>query len=157
MLLNKSICANLVLLLFLNIAFAQNVQKEIVSIAVTDSIKNQTVEMKTLPERLAQQQLDAYNKGDIDAFLLPYAENVEVYNFPDELNYTGKTKMKAGYENFFKANPDLHCELLNRIVLGNTIIDHELITGLTNGDTFKAVAIYKIENEKIAKVYFVRE
>lgn len=150
----KYSCFSIVFFAFLNVTFAQNIQKEVNDIIVS---KTKEIEMKTLPERLAQQQLDAYNNGDIDAFLLPYADNVEVFDFPEKLNFTGKEKMKTGYESFFKANPKLNCELLNRIVLGNTVIDHELITGLTNGNTFKAVAIYKIENDAIAKVYFMRE
>lgn len=155
----KYISLSIIFFTFLTIAFAQNIQKELVDPVVNDFTKNETTEteMKTLPERLAQQQLDAYNNGDINAFLLAYADNVEVYDFPGKLNYTGKDTMKQGYESFFKANPKLHCALLNRIVLGNTVIDHELITGLANGNSFKAVAIYKIENDAIAKVYFIRE
>jgi len=40
---------------------------------------------------------------------------------------------------------------------GNTVIDHERITGIPGSETFDAVAIYKIEDGKIAKVYFVRQ
>ncbi|MGD1840791.1 MAG: nuclear transport factor 2 family protein [Thermonemataceae bacterium] len=105
---------------------------------------------------LAQQQLDAYNNGDIDAFLVPYAETVEVYTFPNELSYKGKEKMRPRYAKFFEQYPDLHCELVNRIVQGNTVIDHERIQGIPGRSPFEAIAIYKIEDNKIAKVYFVR-
>lgn len=108
------------------------------------------------PEHLAQRQLNAYNLGDIDAFLAPYADSVAVYNFPDQLRYTGKERMRAGYASFFERNPNLHCELVNRIVDGNTVIDHERITGIEGSGPFTAIAIYKIEAGKIARVYFVR-
>ena len=36
---------------------------------------------------LAQEQLDGYNKRDIEAFLKPYSENVKIYTFPDQLLY----------------------------------------------------------------------
>lgn len=107
------------------------------------------------PEDLVQQQLDGYNARDIDAFLAPYSEEVEIYNFPNELRDKGKEKIKPGYEAFFARCPDLHCELVNRTVLGNTVIDHEKITGIPNMEFLEAIAIYKIENGKIAKVYFV--
>ncbi|MGB3182115.1 MAG: amidohydrolase family protein [Cyclobacteriaceae bacterium] len=109
----------------------------------------------TSPEDLAQQQLNGYNAGDIDAFMAPYSDSVEIYVFPDQLRSKGKTAMREAYRQMFERLPDLHCELKNRIVMGNTVIDKEYITGIPNGP-LEAIAIYKIENGKIAKVYFVR-
>ncbi|WP_205853545.1 nuclear transport factor 2 family protein [Polaribacter filamentus] len=105
------------------------------------------------PEYLAQEQLDAYNKRDIDAFLKPYAKDVKVYRYPNNLEYEGLENMRNRYEGFFKNNPDVNCKLINRIVNKNQVIDHELVTA--NGNIFKAVAIYTIENGKIISVTFM--
>ena len=105
------------------------------------------------PRYLAQEQLDGYNNRDIDAFLKPYAKNVKVYRFPNKLNYEGLEKMRKNYESFFKNTPDLHCKLISRVVHKDKVIDHELVTA--NGKTFKAVAIYKMKNGKIASVTFL--
>jgi imidazolonepropionase-like amidohydrolase len=107
------------------------------------------------PEQLAQQQLNAYNARDIDAFLEPYSEDVKIYGFPNQLQMEGKEAMRKGYANMFENTPDLHCELINRMVNGNTVIDQELVTGFQNGP-LKAIAIYKIKNHKIAEVYFIQ-
>jgi len=112
---------------------------------------------KNAPEELAQEQLEEYNARDIDAFLAPYAEDVELYTFPNELNTKGKSEMRKQYEQMFANTPDLHCELVNRIVNGNTVIDHERITGFSKGKAFEAVAIYKIGEGKIKKVYFIKK
>jgi hypothetical protein len=40
------------------------------------------------------------------------------------------------------------------MVIGNKVIDEEYITA--NGNHFSAIAIYEIENGKIAKVTFIR-
>ncbi|WBX75190.1 nuclear transport factor 2 family protein [Tenacibaculum ovolyticum] len=106
------------------------------------------------PKILAQEQLEGYNKRDIDAFLKPYAKNVKVYTFPDKLNYKGIDEMRKRYAPMFEKTTDLHCKILNRIVKGTTVIDEELVTA--NGNTFKAVAIYEITNGKISSVRFVR-
>lgn len=113
--------------------------------------------IEKIAENLAQEQLDAYNNRDIDAFVLPYAENVKVFNFPSELLYEGKDKMFDLYGRMFVRTPDLHCRLVNRIVMGNTIIDHEEVTRQKNEPPMKAIVIYKILDGKIAEVYFVRE
>ncbi|WP_237275349.1 nuclear transport factor 2 family protein [Tenacibaculum ovolyticum] len=106
------------------------------------------------PNILVQEQLEGYNKRDIDAFLKPYAKNVKVYTFPDKLNYKGIDEMRKRYAPMFEKTTDLHCKILNRIVKGTTVIDEELVTA--NGNTFKAVAIYEITNGKISSVRFVR-
>lgn len=109
------------------------------------------------PEQIAQRQLNAYNAGNLDAFVSYYHPEVEVYNFPNQLNYKGRENMRPGYGSFFQANPNLHCELVNRIVIGNKVIDREHITGLSKGGSFDAVAIYEIEAGLIRKVFFLRE
>ena len=112
---------------------------------------------ETIAEKLAQQQLDAYNNRDAEAFILPYAEDVKVFNFPDQLLYEGRDEMYGLYGRMFSRTPDLHCKLVNRIVLGNTVIDQEEVTIRKEEPPMRAIAIYKIRDGKIAEVYFIRE
>lgn len=117
-------------------------------------IQTDTLAIAT-PEQLAQQQLNAYNARNIDAFLYPYSDTVEVYHFPNQLQYTGKTEMRRRYEKMFADTPELYCNLVNRIIQGNTVIDQESVT--FDGKTAQsATAIYKIQDGKIQQVYFVR-
>ena len=104
------------------------------------------------PEMLVQQQLNAYNAHDLEAFLAPYAEDVEIYVFPDKPEMKGKTAMRKAYQ-FVTQTPGLYCRLVNRIVQGNMVIDHEEVCGF--GDKpVHAVAMYLVEKGKIRKVYF---
>lgn len=106
------------------------------------------------PEDLVQQQLNAYNQRNIDAFLEPYADDVEIYYHPDKLSMKGKEAMRKTYSGMFQTIPALHCELKNRIVQGNVVIDHE---NVSFGDSsIKAIAMYTIEGGKIQKVYFLK-
>lgn len=123
-------------------------------IAVSPNGKYLSLVVEQSAAGIVQNQLDAYNARDIDAFLNTYSDDVQVYNFPNELNYAGKEKMRENYANFFDSTPDLNCEIKNRIVIGNKVIDKEKVTA--NGTTFNAVAIYEVKNGKIAKVTFIR-
>lgn len=101
---------------------------------------------------LAQQQLNAYNAHNLEAFLAPYAEEVELYSFPNKLELKGKTEMRKAYQ-FVTKTPKLYCRLVNRIVEGNTVIDQEEVWGF--GDKpVTAIAMYVVEGGKITKVYF---
>ena len=114
--------------------------------------------VKPDPEDIAQIQLNAYNERDLETFLSVYAPDVEVYNFPDELQYKGIDKMRERYSEFFDKADELHCKLLNRIVQGKYVMDKELVTtGIPGRDTIRASALYEIENGFIQKVWFLRE
>ena len=101
-----------------------------------------------------QAQLEAYNNRDIEGFLNPYADDVQVFDFPEKFLFQGKEIMRARYSSFFDSTPDLYCKLVNRIILGNKVIDEESVTA--NGMQFQAIAIYEIEGGKITKVTFIR-
>ncbi|MBX2877648.1 MAG: amidohydrolase family protein [Saprospiraceae bacterium] len=107
------------------------------------------------PVDLAQRQLNGYNARNIEAFLEPYSDNVELYRFPDQLMGKGRAFMRSTYSKMFENTPDLHCELVNRIVQGDTVIDRERVTGF-GAKPLEATAIYKIKDGKIVKVYFIQ-
>ena len=107
------------------------------------------------PEILVQQQLNAYNARDIEAFLAPYSDSVVLYDLSGGEMMRGKQAMRESYSRLFTNVPELHCKLVNRMILGNTIIDQEKVTGF-NEIPLQAIAIYKIEDGKIAKVYFTQ-
>ncbi|GLR16633.1 amidohydrolase [Portibacter lacus] len=110
--------------------------------------------IQNTPSALAQRQLNGYNSRNIEAFLEPYAEDVEIYSYPDKLLFTGKQQMRENYSKMFENTPNLHCELKGRIVQNNIVIDKERVR--FGKKYFEAVAIYHIENDKIKKVYFIQ-
>lgn len=116
---------------------------------VTDTIK------KDSPVDLVERQLKAYNARNVDAFLEPYADDVELYEFPDKLISKGKDAMRKDYEGMFKNIPSLHCDIVGRIIQRNIVIDKESISGMGK-NKFEATAIYHIEKNKIKKVYFIQ-
>lgn len=107
------------------------------------------------PEQLAEHQLQGYNERNINKFLEAYSDSVKVYMFPNKLMYTGKDKMKSGYEGMFASTPDLHCTLKSRMILGNTVIDEERVLLSKSRPLLEAIAIYKVAAGKIQEVYFI--
>jgi hypothetical protein len=63
--------------------------------------------------------------------------------------------MYKDYSGMFERVKELHCEVTERIIQGNIIIDHESVTGF-GPNPFKATAIYTIEKGKIRKVHFIQ-
>lgn len=107
------------------------------------------------PEETVQKQLEAYNARDIEAFLATYAEDAQLFELPDKLLARGSAQLRERYTKRF-ADPRLHAEIVKRIVVGNTVVDHERVRlTLPEGPgTLEAIAIYEVRDGKITTVWF---
>lgn len=111
---------------------------------------------KTLrPEEVVQQQLDAYNARDIDAFMAHWAEDAQYYEHPDTLLASGKAEIRERHIARFK-EPSLYGERVKRMVLGSMVIDQEVVTrNFPQGrGKMDVIAIYEVEQGKILKAWF---
>ena len=106
------------------------------------------------PEPFAQRQLDAYNARDLDRFVREYTDDVVVYRMPDPNPViVGRSALAAHYRDNRFNLPDLHAKLINRMVFGNKVIDHEVITGLGENPV-EVAAVYEVRDGLIAAVWF---
>ena len=104
---------------------------------------------------IIQQQVEAYNSHDLEAFLSFYSDSIEAYLFPDSLLGKGKEIMEPLFKELFDNAPNLHVEIINMISFGDYFISEEVATGMPGGETIEAVEIYKVENNLITKVWFI--
>ncbi len=108
------------------------------------------------PLVLTLHQVNAYNAKNLEAFLETYANDIEIYDFPDKLLVKGKEEMKKVYGQLFRNYPKLHCEVKDRMIQGSTVILKEHISGIELG-TLQSIVIYEITENKISKVYFINQ
>jgi hypothetical protein len=108
------------------------------------------------PETLIQKQLDAYNALDIDALMATYAEDAQQFEHPDKLLASGAGQIRGRFVARFK-EPNLHAVLIKRIVAGNIVVDHEHVTRTfpEGAGKIELVCIYEVQNEKIARAWFI--
>lgn len=115
-----------------------------------------TMNSKTVrPEEIVQQQLDAYNARDIDAFMAYSADDALYYQHPDTLLARGKGEIRERHIARFQ-EPSLYGERIKRMVVENLVIDQEVVTrNFPQGrGKMDVIAIYEIEQGKIAKAWF---
>ena len=110
------------------------------------------------PETVIQKQVGAYNARDIDKFIACHSPNVKLYNYSEvEPFAVGHSNLRSIYEDVFNHSPNLNTEILTRIVMGNTVIDHEIVTGRKGVDLSEIIAIYEVENDLIVEARFKRK
>ena len=102
--------------------------------------------MKLKPADVVQAQLDAYNAHDVEALLATYAVDARQYEQPDRLLAQGQAALRERMAARFAASRP-RAELLRRMVLGTTVIDHERIVNRTPDGTVvrELIAIYEVD------------
>jgi hypothetical protein len=67
----------------------------------------------------------------------------------------GTAAIRQRYQTLFTTYPENHAALVNRVVVGNVVIDHEDIMR-SPSERLNAAAIYTVKDGLIARVDFVR-
>lgn len=108
-------------------------------------------------EKTVQKQLDYYNANNLEKFISTYHDDIELLSLEDNtLILRGKEALKTKYRERFEVQK-VQAELVNRIVIGDKVIDHEHVSGIKKGEIVKAVAVFKVEEGLIKKVWFLHE
>ena len=107
-------------------------------------------------EDIVQAQLDAYNAQDLDKLCRFYAEDCELASLNGEVTQRGRAEVHARYKAAFAQFPQNRARLVNRIAVGNTVVDHEDVSRAPGGERFEVIAIYTLKNGFIARVDFAR-
>jgi uncharacterized protein (TIGR02246 family) len=108
-------------------------------------------------ETVVQRQLDAYNAQNLEAFCVCFADDCVIADLNGAVSGQGADAVRARYAKLFAEFPQNRAELLNRIVVGDVVIDHEDIARTPDGARFRAAAIYTVRDGMIARVDFLRE
>lgn len=104
-----------------------------------------------------EEQLKAYNNRDIESFIINFSEDCKIEDGEGNLIMQGRSNIYQSYRNMFEASPDLHCKIVNRIVLSEYVLDEERVTGrMGNTEENHVVAVYRVQNNMITHVRFLR-
>ena len=112
------------------------------------------------PTTIVQRQLDACNAHDVDALMAIYSDDVQHFEFPSTLVASGAAQVRERLSVRFQ-EPELHARLVNRIAMGNLVIDQEVITRNFPGPdagsqigTIELIAMYEVSGERIVRAWF---
>ena len=125
-------------------------------------VLSQHIKMKNLknlsPEQIVQKQLIAYNNRDIASFMALFSDGFKCYDYHSgELTIDGFADCQKFYQSLFDLSPNLHSTIIKRVVLGNTVIDHEHIIGRKgSNEILEMILIFEVKEEKIHKITVIK-
>ncbi len=105
---------------------------------------------------ITQAQLDAYNAQDLDLYCSFFTDDVIVADVGGAVTSNGIEAYRARYAKAFADFPQNKAELLARMPINGTVIDHERVSRGPAGPVFEVAAIYTFRGDKIARVDFVK-
>ena len=77
---------------------------------------------------VVQRQLEAYNEHDLERFVAEYSDTVQIFRPPVvQPAISGKAQLSEFYGSQRFSLPALKADILNRMVLGTRVVDHERI------------------------------
>ena len=108
------------------------------------------------PRPVVERQLAAFNDRDVDSLLAVYAEDAEMYEHPATLVAKGSEALRERFAVRFR-EPNLHARLLNRIVMGSIVVDHEEVsrTFPDGAGKIELTMIYEVRDGRIAKAWSI--
>ena len=103
-----------------------------------------------------EEQLEAYNGRDLERFLACYSRDVVIEDGAGNVTLRGHDAFRQRYQRSFAQFPEQRCRVVNRIRIGEYVIDEEKITGWGRGEVH-VVAIYRVVGQQIVHVRFLDE
>jgi hypothetical protein len=100
--------------------------------------------------------LAAYNAHALGDFMAFFSPEAALFEFPDKPLAKGTAEIRKRYEARF-AEPNLHVEIVNRIVMGEKVIDREQIrrTFPEGPGTWNVVVINEVKGGRVTNVWFI--
>jgi uncharacterized protein (TIGR02246 family) len=105
---------------------------------------------------VAQAQLDAYNAQDLEKYVTYFTQDCVISGLNGTPTETSRDALQARYAKAFAQFPQNKAELKNRVAVGNTVVDHELVIRSPGGEQFEIIAIYTFRDGLISRVDFAK-
>jgi hypothetical protein len=105
-----------------------------------------------------ERQLQAYNTRNLSTYISLFSDDATIWDLGATApTLVGKAQIEARYKQLFDMSPELHSEVIGRMVFGRAVVDRERITGREGSrEPIEMLAIYEVTDGLIRRVHFVR-
>jgi hypothetical protein len=109
------------------------------------------------PAETVDASITAFNAHDANAFAQFFSEDVQVFDPPERLKLRTRAELLATYANTFVRTPLIKTTVIQRIVVGHRVVDHERVQRTPDSMPFDVIVVNEIQNGYIEKLYLLPE
>lgn len=103
------------------------------------------------PVEVVQAQVDAFNRHDLDKVLSLYADDVQIFDYPDRLLLSGKGALRERYRALL-APAQAHVAVVRRMAFDRFVMDRQEFTGTSSSEVPGPAALYEVREGHIVRV-----
>jgi hypothetical protein len=107
-----------------------------------------------MPLEVVNLRMKYYNEHRIDDMLALYAENIEIYTYPDRLLGRGKDHLRKVFEEVL-SDASVRVAISKQIAKDGFVINEEVVSYQDKPTRY--VSIYEVRSSLITSVRFVRD
>jgi putative hydrolase of HD superfamily len=104
-------------------------------------------------DALLQAHLDAYNRGDVAAFVATFTPDAEIFRHPGAIELRGRDQLTVSYTQLFAKDspPSITFRVVHRSKLEGHVVDEEAIV-VDGRDVAREVSVYQIQSCLIRRI-----
>jgi hypothetical protein len=108
------------------------------------AVKKGAAETEDDRVRVVQRHVDAYNNHDLETIASLYIDDIPIMDGEEERVRGKEDLINLVFKHQFESN--CRVEILNRLVQGEWVIDHQSMYGTARGDDARLVVGYRVRN-----------
>jgi hypothetical protein len=105
------------------------------------------------PEEVVQAQVEAYNAHDLEALAATYHPDAQVHDLALGQTLTGLAELGPVWQERFTTHQGHQAEIVQRLVVGDFVVDQEHIVQLADGSTMEALVLYRVSGGQIVECW----
>ncbi|MEP7157733.1 MAG: nuclear transport factor 2 family protein [Betaproteobacteria bacterium] len=126
----------------------------LVFIFLLPALVNAQAGEQATPLGVVNKRTKALADHDFDSFMSTYADNVEIFVYPDRPLSKGKERIRALFAPMFK-NGDVEFEVAHQMVSDSFVVCESTISFADKSET--TIAVYEVRDGLIQTVRFLRD
>lgn len=105
---------------------------------------------------ITHEMIARYNAQDADAYVAYMTVGAAEATYRGAVLRDGKEGVRAGLNAMFAQFPHNRADILQTLVLGETVLLHEKVSRAPDGEQFEVMSIYTFSGDKVDRVEFIR-
>lgn len=109
------------------------------------------------PVQVIQAQMEAFNRHDLEGYLSHISEDIILEDERGQLIMIGRHAYAPIVSGMWKEHPNLRSDLLDRMALGQWVIDETMMVGHIDNSSTHLISIYRVIDGEIVEIRTIRD